>query len=233
MLRPTGPWTPAVHALLRHLEERGFSGAPRVLGIDESEREILTYLHGEAALRPWPEALVEESGIAQVGKLLRAYHEAVATYAPSTEAVWRDPNAQWREGRIVRHGDLAPWNMIWKDGALVGFIDWDFAEPGETLDDLAQVAWYTVPLRSRELCKSAGIYSEVEQRSRLKTLCDSYGARPEAVLFRLLEFQENECERIRTLGEAGLSPWREFLERGDVERIQEDRTWLAHEFDAR
>jgi hypothetical protein len=26
--RSTGPWTPAVHALLRHLEWAGFDGAP-------------------------------------------------------------------------------------------------------------------------------------------------------------------------------------------------------------
>ena len=32
--RGTGPWTPAVHALLRHLEGVGFDGAPMVLGID-------------------------------------------------------------------------------------------------------------------------------------------------------------------------------------------------------
>jgi hypothetical protein len=40
--RTTGPWTPAVHALLRYLEVMGFEGAPRVLGIDEQGREMLT-----------------------------------------------------------------------------------------------------------------------------------------------------------------------------------------------
>ena len=32
ILRPAGPWTPAVRALLRHLEEVGFPGSPRVVG---------------------------------------------------------------------------------------------------------------------------------------------------------------------------------------------------------
>jgi hypothetical protein len=31
----TGPWTPAVRALLRYLESAGFEAAPRVLGLDE------------------------------------------------------------------------------------------------------------------------------------------------------------------------------------------------------
>jgi hypothetical protein len=42
--RPTGPWTPRVHELLRRLESSGFEGAPRVRGIDERGREILTNL---------------------------------------------------------------------------------------------------------------------------------------------------------------------------------------------
>lgn len=33
--RPTQPWTPTVHALLRHLEKVGFAYAPRPLGIDD------------------------------------------------------------------------------------------------------------------------------------------------------------------------------------------------------
>jgi hypothetical protein len=40
--RTAGAWTPAVHALLAHLESKGFPGAPRPRGLDESGREILT-----------------------------------------------------------------------------------------------------------------------------------------------------------------------------------------------
>lgn len=45
--RRAGPWTPAVHSLLRYLEQAGFE-APRVLGIDEQGREILGYIAGES-----------------------------------------------------------------------------------------------------------------------------------------------------------------------------------------
>jgi hypothetical protein len=51
--RPTQPWTPAVHALLQHLEEVGFPYSPRVLGIDKEGREILTYLDGESGPQSW------------------------------------------------------------------------------------------------------------------------------------------------------------------------------------
>ena len=46
--RSAGPWTPAVHALLAHLEGTGFTGAPRPLGFDEQGREVLTFLEGES-----------------------------------------------------------------------------------------------------------------------------------------------------------------------------------------
>lgn len=37
--RPPGPWTPAVHAVLRHLERHGVDAVPRVLGLDERGRD--------------------------------------------------------------------------------------------------------------------------------------------------------------------------------------------------
>ena len=43
--RPVRPHTPAVHALLRHLEAVGFDGAPRVLGVDARNRDAVTPLH--------------------------------------------------------------------------------------------------------------------------------------------------------------------------------------------
>lgn len=32
VIRETGPWAPAVHALLRHLADAGFAAAPRLVG---------------------------------------------------------------------------------------------------------------------------------------------------------------------------------------------------------
>ena len=41
-----------VHALLRHFEAVGFDGAPRLLGIDEQGREILSYIDGRVFVGP-------------------------------------------------------------------------------------------------------------------------------------------------------------------------------------
>jgi hypothetical protein len=51
LLRPMGPWSPAVHDYLRHLEAAGFDGSPRVLGA-EGNREVLTFIDGDVAMGP-------------------------------------------------------------------------------------------------------------------------------------------------------------------------------------
>ncbi|GAA2412738.1 hypothetical protein [Nonomuraea africana] len=74
IVRDVGPWTPAVHALLRHLEEVGFERAPRLVGTgyDADGRETLTFIEGEFT-QPGPWSL---EGTAAVGVLLRDLHEA-------------------------------------------------------------------------------------------------------------------------------------------------------------
>lgn len=74
VIRDTGPWTPAVHALLRHLERVGFAAAPRVVGSGPGEdaREVLTFIEGEFT-QPGPWRL---DGAAALGTLLRGPHPA-------------------------------------------------------------------------------------------------------------------------------------------------------------
>lgn len=223
--RPTGPWTPAVHALLNHLEAVGFTRAPRVLGVEDGH-EVLSLLHGETATRPWPAAPRGLAGIAALGTWLREYHEAVAGFRPAPGARWRDDEAAWKPGMIIRHGDLGLWNSVWDGDRLTGYIDWDFAVPGHALDDLAELAWYGAPLSLAEKARAAGIDGEELQAARLDALCAAYGASPAAVLDAVDALQTREAARIAELGGRGLEPWASFLARGDVEEISAGREWL-------
>src|SRR5690242_9893983 len=75
--KPAGPATPAVEALLRHLEAVGFEAAPRTLGRDEKNRHILEYVPGSMADTLAPMTPAE---LRRVGGLIRALHEATATF---------------------------------------------------------------------------------------------------------------------------------------------------------
>jgi hypothetical protein len=224
--RPLGRWSSVVHPLLRHLQEVGFAGAPRFLGVDESGYEVLSLLPGEVALRPWPDVLRDDAGVVAVAGWLRDYHTAVADFRPPADAEWFVPDVRWEPGQIVRHGDLGLWNSVWRDSQLVGFIDWDFAEPGPAIDDVAQLAWYAVPLRDKPRQQDCGFLTGAPVRRRLELLCTTYGVDPDEVVTAVVSLQERECARLRRWGAEKVEPWSTFLDRGDVESIEEDRSWL-------
>ena len=46
---------------------------------------------------------------------------------------------------MICHNDFATYNLIARDGRLVGAIDFDFASPGPRLWDLAYLAYRIVP----------------------------------------------------------------------------------------
>jgi hypothetical protein len=177
--RPTGPWTPAVHALLAHLEAAGLAGAPRVLGTDPEGREVLTYLPGATVggQRPWPAWVHGDAALAQVGAWLRRYHDAVASFVPPPEARWRTSTRPWRPGDVIGHNDAAPYNAVWDEasGDLVGFVDWDFAAPCPPVYDLAFVAFSWVPLHARDVVAAEGFTDFADRPRRLRLLLDAYG----------------------------------------------------------
>ncbi len=176
--RATGPWTPAVHALLRHLESAGFGAAPRVLGVDERGREVLTYLEGETIGDddPWPPWWRDDDTLVQAIVLLRRFHSEVATFEPPPDARWRFAGSG-EPGATIVHGDWAPYNVVWRDGAIVGVIDWDLARPGDPLDDLAFAAWLWAPLHHPGLIADGefGPWEDAERERRLRLLADTYG----------------------------------------------------------
>jgi phosphotransferase family enzyme len=166
--RRAGPWTPAVHALLRHLDQVGFVGAPRAHGLDERGREVLDFIPGEAGRIPMEPYMRTDAVLTGVGRMLRALHDATAELVVPGAAAWRQAAADPGPTEVVCHNDWAPYNAVFREGRLVAFIDWDFARPGRRVWDLAWAALTWVPLWAGE---AAG----PRRASRLRLLCDAYG----------------------------------------------------------
>ncbi len=164
--RTSYAWSPAVVDLLQHVEHEGFDGAPRALGFDDQGREVLTFIEGEVArgvefipdeggrfdLR-LPDFVWRDEVLVHLGALLRAYHDAAATFS------WADREWCYEARQPVEticHNEVFPSNTVFRDGLPVALIDWDTAAPGPRAWDLGWAAWRWVPFFRDEKCLSDG-----------------------------------------------------------------------------
>ncbi|HEY3001587.1 MAG TPA: phosphotransferase [Kribbellaceae bacterium] len=142
--RPTGPWTPAVHALLDYLSAAGLAGVPRVHGYDDQGREILDFLPGRTF--DTVNERVPDEVLAAGMRWLREYHRVVASYRPEGVVRWRNSAEELAAGQIICMHDFGAYNWVVDGNDFVGVIDWDMAGPGRPLDDIAFAAWNSLPL---------------------------------------------------------------------------------------
>ncbi|MES9542369.1 phosphotransferase [Actinomadura sp. NPDC000600] len=207
VLRPLGPWSEAVHEYLRYLEGVGFAGAPRVLGV-EGDREVLTYLDGEVAVDPaWqpgrghrlPAHARSDQALIRAGRLIRDLHEASRGFRPR-RTTYRFHPCPPRPGQIISHGDLGPWNTVYRNGLPAAFIDFDSAGPVDPVDELAAAAWAFVPLAPDRRLREAGFDPIPDLPARLRLFVDAYGLphRPAALLSALQRSVLTRVEQIAT-----------------------------------
>ena len=161
--RRTGPWTPAVHELLRHLRAEGIVEAPEVLGFDERGDEVLSYIEGDPT-----EPLYSEGKLVSLGSFLRRLRKAMATFPDPGSRSWRIP---FEAGGALVHGDLAWWNLVYRGDDLIGVIDWDLTALARPLTDLAYAMWTNAALEPDLPL------DDVLHRARV--LVDAYGATAE------------------------------------------------------
>jgi hypothetical protein len=110
--RPMGSNADYVHELLLHLEQCGFEGAPRYLGVDEKGREKLSFIEGFAP--PHNGFELTEEGVRAGARLVRDVHEltkgtpsaagseVAAEPDPSPGPVFRNDPERLRPRRLRR-----------------------------------------------------------------------------------------------------------------------------------
>jgi Phosphotransferase enzyme family len=228
--RLAGPWTPAVHALLAYLADRGFTGAPRPLGLDEQGREVLTFLPGETVGRrkPRPAWVHDEDTLVQVARWMRDYHQVVADFAPPAGAVWRE-GGTWSPGLIIAHNDATTHNAAWDQGKLTGFYDWDFAGPASPGWDLALAAFAWVPLQARSVVAAEGFIDFAARPGRLDRFLSAYGwSRPTGEFLDVVEARMTaHADGIRRRAAAGDESSERLLRQGVPDAVEQGVADLA------
>lgn len=226
--RPPRRTSLATHAVLRHLRDAGFEGAPRFLGIDDQGREVLSYIEGETVLAPYPSWVLSPRALVSVARLLCEYHQAVAGFRDEVAQWPRVVPAQYREGlpdQVISHNDPSMSNVVFRDGIAVALIDFDLASPGSRLWDLACAVRLWAPLRPPA-------YVQDERRrcqlQRLRAFVDAYGmaVEPEeladAVRANLVWCADNVRENA-DLGHAGFGTrWYE----GEAVETSDTLPWM-------
>lgn len=231
--RPVRPHTPAVHALLRHLEAVGFEGAPRVLGIDAGNREVLTYLPGEVPHRPLPAYALSEATLARLAELQLRYHQAVVGFKPPAWARWDGEVTPRVDGpvELVCHCDINLENVIFRPGPdgpePYALIDFDLARPGTRLVDIIQTLRYWAPLAAP--CDRDPAFADVDVPGRIAVFCQAYGlsyAERARLVPVAVRWMRRSRSTITARAQRHGGAWTRMLEAGVGERLLRSATWL-------
>jgi len=236
--RASRSWSSAVLDLLGHLECEGFAGAPHALGFDQQGREILTYIEGEVGRgdrfipdqggrfdRRLPDYVWHDDVLLHLGTLVRAYHDAAATF-PWAGREWMFEPRQPAE--TVCHNELFPWNTVFRSGVPVAFIDWDTAAPGPRAWDLGLAAWRWVPFFRDEKCRAIGLPAGVAEKARrFGLLLGAYGIQPDiGIVLAGIERMRNMLGHMSRLASDG-SDWEaELARRGVLDEMALEIAWL-------
>lgn len=214
--RESGPWSASVHALLRHLREHGIDWVPEPLGFDEQGREVLSFLPGDVPQYPMPEWVWAERVLVDAGRFLRAFHDSSAEF-PLAGTDWQQPAHEPVE--VVCHNDFAPYNLVFRQGALVGAIDVDQASPGPRVWDLAYLAYRLVPL-SDPADPDVPEAVRAARHQRLGLLCEAYGGPDADVVARAVPARLRELADM-TAARAASAP--HLLPHAELYRRDADR----------
>lgn len=233
--RPVGPHSWLVREVLAHLDRVGFTGAPRYLGLDAQGREVLTFVAGEVAGRPWPAWVADEQRIASVARLVRSYDDAVATLAiPAPRAGTQVaapvgmPASIAGPAELLGHMDVTPENVVFRDSVAVALIDFDLVRPATRTEEVGNVLqWWAplMPIDDRE-----PVLRDVDPLARATTLVDAYGlSDPDRQLLVpvMLNAADRTWHQMKHRADHLGGGWRRMWDAGVGDRILRRQEWLA------
>lgn len=220
--RVPGPWTPAVAALMTGLRAAGVPGVPEHRGLDEAGREVVAHVEGEVPVYPMPAWVWSDAVLVDVGRRLRQVHDASAALDLPSDG-WRREAVEPVE--CVLHGDVAPYNAVFRDSRLHALIDWDHARPGPRRLDLGEAAYRFVPLASPENPDAPGP-DPVEQWRRAEVLASAYGVDVRVAVQGAAEHLADLIGWTVTRVAAGDAALARTVELGHLATYEQDLQWV-------
>ena len=227
VLRPSTPYSNAVHAYLRALRSSGFDGASLPVEIQPDGRERLVFIEGDVPVPPFPRWAQTDDALGSIATLMHAFHDA-SSHVPLTTLSWSDELADPVGGSMICHNDVCLENVVFRDGRAIGLLDFDFAAPGRPIFDLAAFARMCVPIDDDISASRLG-FEDLDRPARLRLVTDTYGLNAEG-RHVLVEFLERAMQRggsfVQRRVEAGDANFIRMLdEMGGMERYDRRLRW--------
>lgn len=241
VLRPTGYWSQCVHELLKHLEIKGFEGAPRFLGIDDSQREILTFISGEVPGDDYPELkpyMWSDETLMGLARLLRGFHDATEGITLKSGGRWQLSYADENKHEVICHNDAALYNVVFQQGSSVALIDFDMAGPGPRLWDIAYSLYTSVPLASfapdppgATVSYQTNLHAE-ERRRRIHLFFESYGiCIPKDLQHWITQRLNTLCNTLREGATDGNPAFQKMVDDGHLAHYESEIKFVIDHFD--
>ena len=227
VLRPSSPNSEAVHAFLLQLRATGFEGASLPVEVQADGRERLHYIEGVVGVPPFPGWVQTDHALSSATGLMRSFHEA-SSRLPVIPATWSDELADPLGGTMICHNDVCFENIVFRGGAAVALLDFDYAAPGRPLFDLAAFARLCVPIDD-DLNASRLGFEDLDRPARLRLVADTYGLDAEG-RYTLVELLDGPMESggafVQRRVEAGDPNFIRMLdEMGGMKRYERRHRW--------
>lgn len=233
--RPMGPHSELVHRALVHLSDVGADCAPTFLGIDQQGREMLSFIEGEVAGRPWPGWVADPDRGVSVAKVLRRLDDALMSFGlPDDMAVrsWPSgaPEPVGPAARFLGHRDVTPENTVFRDGQAVALIDFDLLKPSSRVDEVVNLlrwwAGWTAPQDRDEA------FADVDPGERGRLLAEAYGLSGEErewVVPVSISATQQLWHAMRFRAEELGGGWRRMWDEGIGDQLRRREQWLVDE----
>ena len=230
--RQLKPMSSTIHRLLLHLEEMKFDGAPRFLGIDEKQREILSFVSGETDSGQYPflkPYMRSDEALTEMAWLLRKYHDATASFPREEKDEWMMAYPGKQHAEVICHNDAAPYNVVFRNGSPAALIDFDTACPGPRIWDIAYALYTFVPLtgsvptfEGKFVPYDRTVHAD-QRRRRIQLFFEGYGIpQPDNFLEQVEDRLGALCDTLVTRAANGDEAFARMVEEGHLEHYRRE-----------
>jgi aminoglycoside phosphotransferase (APT) family kinase protein len=117
--------------------------------------------------------------------------------------------------------------VVWNGDEPIGLLDFDFAGPGDRILDVAYALQYAVPFcHDEEAVRWHAYPSPPDRRRRIELLAEAYGLPgTDGLVDAVIERQEIDIFRVRTLAARGFEPQRTWVRGGVLDDLAERVQW--------